>query len=100
MSTDDEEARLLFAPHVAEVFSELAGKPISPHTVTSYRRQSWPADPERGRHKDGRFYLKGDPFPPEAGVQGRSPYWYPEQIPDLTAWWNRQHGRFGDPRRA
>lgn len=85
---DEEEPRVLFTRHVAARWSRLAGAEISPRTASSYWRKSRPG---------GRYHTDGDPMP-EAQQDGRRLYWYPEQGPDLDAWWLRRRGRIGDPR--
>jgi hypothetical protein len=93
---DPSQSPILFARHVAELWSVLAGEEISVTTVWSYLQKSKAANPATGREA-GRY--ADDPMP-EPKYEGGRPYWLPEQVPALTEWWLRRRGRIGDPRSA
>ncbi len=97
MDASSLETGVLWSDDVAALWSELADVEIKVKTVYSYRDKSKGANPKTGRPA-GRY--ADDPVPDPAGRKGGRPFWRPEQIPELTAWWERQRGRIGDPRSA
>lgn len=97
MDASSLDTGVLWSDDVAALWSELAEREIKPSTVWSYLDKSKPADPATGREA-GRY--ADDPVPTPAGYKGGRPFWRIEQIPALTAWWERRRGRIGDPRSA
>lgn len=95
---------VLFRRDVAAVWSRRAGRPIAPSTVSSYVQRSKPADPATGRPA-GPF--ADDPVPGPMSYEGNRPIWEPnadyptiaDVVKALEDWWDRQSGRYGDPRR-
>jgi len=88
LAMDISDPPVLFARHVAALWSRVAGDEIAVATVSSYIQKSKPG----GRYED-------DPVPAPQYEGGR-PYWLPEQESALIEWWNRRRGRIGDPRSA
>lgn len=102
--TIPRQRNVLFRRDVAAIWSRRAGRPIAPATVSSYVQRSKQADPAAGRPA-GRF--ADDPVPGPMAYEGNRPVWEPtdeyptiaDVVKALEDWWDRQSGRFGDPRR-